>query len=160
GQVLSELAYHAFRAVEAGGDTHPAATYATRAGDWAMAMLAYEDATLQYRRALRMLDLRGAAGARPAELLILPCAALRRAGDVPQARDAFGRAAAVARQLPHPTDASRASLFARAVLGMGGEWLGMGRPDPDLLEEALGALAPGDSELRAQILSRLAVARY
>jgi len=161
GQVLSELAYHAFRAVEAGGDTDRAATYATRAGDWAMAMLAYEDATLQYRRALEMLDLRGADGARQAELLIHLGEALGKAGDVPQARDAFGRAAAVARQLPHPTDASRASLFARAVLGMGGEWwLGMGRPDPDLLEEALGALAPGDSELRAQILSRLAVARY
>jgi hypothetical protein len=59
------------------------------------------------------------------------------------------------------TDSTRASLFARAVLGTGGEWwLGMGRPDPELLEEALGALAPGDSELRAQILSRLAVARY
>jgi tetratricopeptide (TPR) repeat protein len=161
GHILSELAYHAFRAVEGGGDTDRAVTYATRAGDWAMAVLAYEDATLQYRRALEMLDLRGSDGPRQAELLIRLGEALGKAGDVPQARDAFGRAAAVARQLPHTTDPTRASLFARAVLGMGGEWwLGMGRPDPELLEEALGALTPGDSELRAQILSRLAVARY
>jgi len=161
GHVLSELAYHAFRAVEAGGDTDRAITYATRAGDLAMAVLAYEDATLQYRRALQMLDLRGTDGARQAELLTRLGEALGKAGDVPQAREAFRRAAAVARQLPDTTDSTRASLFARAVLGTGGEWwLGMGRPDPELLEEALGALAPGDSELRAQILSRLAVARY
>jgi tetratricopeptide (TPR) repeat protein len=161
GHILSELAYHAFRAVEAGGDTDRAVTYATRAGDWAMAVLAYEDAALQYRRALQTLDLRGTDGARQAELLTRLGDALGKAGDVPQARDAFGRAAAVARQLPDTTGSTRASLFARAVLGTGGEWwLGMGRPDPELLEEALGALAPGDSELRAQILSRLAVARY
>jgi tetratricopeptide (TPR) repeat protein len=161
GHVLSELAYHAFRAVEAGGDTDRAVTCATRAGDWAMAVLAYEDAALQYRRALQILELRGGDGTRQAELLIRLGEALGKAGDVTQARDVFGRAAAVARQLPHPTDPTRASLFARAVLGMGGEWwLGMGRPDPELLEEALGALTPGDSELRAQILSRLAVARY
>src|SRR5262245_6804212 len=160
GHVLAELAYHAFRAVEGVGDTDRAVTYATRAGDWAMAVLAYEDATLQYRRALEMLDLRGDDGTPQAELLIRLGEALGKAGDVTQARDVFGRAAAVARQLP-TTDPPRASLFARAVLGMGGEWwLGMGRPDPELLEEALGALTPGDSELRAQILSRLAVARY
>jgi tetratricopeptide (TPR) repeat protein len=54
-------------------------------------------------------------------------------------------------------------LLARAALGFGGRWYDAGRADEPLiavLEEALLALPPGDSHLRARLLARLADALH
>src|SRR5262249_29170069 len=57
-----------------------------------------------------------------------------------------------------------ASLFVRAVLGLGGEWwaeyVEFNPRFVELLEEALGLLDGSESALRAQVLSRLAIAIY
>jgi tetratricopeptide (TPR) repeat protein len=162
GRFLAEVAYHHLQALPAGGDLDRAVAYAIRAGDWAMDVFAYEDAVLHYRRAQDALDAGVPDDARRAELLLRLGHAAAKAGEVDLAQHAFERTLELARRLRGQSPA--ALLFARAVLGLGGEWW----MDPidlrprflELLEEALDRLDAGDSALRAQVLSRLVVRLY
>ncbi len=151
---LSELAHHFFRALPA-VDPDRVVEYARRAGDHAQAMLAHEEAARLYESALQALVLCQAPdSALECTLLLALGEALARAGDMPQAKDAFLRAAALARINGDAED------LAAAALGYGGRTV-WSRPAKDrlvvaLLEEALEALGDADTPLRARLLARLA----
>src|SRR4029077_4398578 len=91
------------------------------------------------------------------ELLLALGDALTKAGDAAKARATCRRAPALARKRQ-----SREQL-ARAALGFGGPWSEMGQIDEQhlgLLREALDAIEPGESGLRALLMSRLARELY
>jgi DNA-binding SARP family transcriptional activator len=151
GPQLAELAFHA----TAGGDFDKGLRYAWRAGDRALALLAYEESARLYETALEALD-----GVEPrdekrrCELLLSLGEAEARAGNTPAAKRAFLEAARVARRL------GLARELARGAVGYGGQivWARAGDDDRlvPLLEEGLAALAKEDVELRARLQARLA----
>ncbi|MCA1676158.1 MAG: hypothetical protein LC799_29610, partial [Actinobacteria bacterium] len=156
---LPSLAHHWFAAGPA-GDTAKATAYARQAGEKAVIELAYEEAADHFQRSLAMLE----PGNRKDEvlrcdLLLARGDALRRAGDI-GFRSTMLEAAGLSRRLG---DDER---FARAVLGSSRTpaWFGeIGRVDHalvDLHEDALAALEPGDSVLRANLQSQMAVELY
>ena len=151
---LAALAHHFVQAAPVGG-SGKAVAYARRAGDRALALLAFEEATGHYARALELLDLHGAAdGPDGGELLLALGEARMRAGLAPAARETFARAAAVARHQHAP------ERLARAALGYGGAGPEIGIVDAHLvglLEEALAALGDADSPLTVRVLGRLAM---
>jgi hypothetical protein len=150
GPRLDQLAYHALAArdFERGG------RYAWRAGDRALALLAYEAAARLYESALAALDEGGLDEAPRCELLLSLGEAELRAGNSPAAKRAFLTAASLARRLGTPRE------LARAAAGYGGRivWARAGADSQlvPLLEEALAALGEDDVELRARLLVRLA----
>lgn len=153
---LGQLAHHLLRAA-APETAARAAAYSARAGELALAQLAYEQAAAHFEHALAALD-RAAApyDTRRGELLLALGDARMRAGERDRGRAAFADAAAAARAL------GRADLLARAALGFGGVGVGVTIAEPDqavvrLLEEALAALAGQHDELRARLLARLAL---
>ena len=151
GANLAELAYHAV----AGGELAEAMTYARRAGDRALALLAYEEATRLYRTALDALELDSQSEpAVKCDLLLALGDTLSKGGDASEARETFMVAAYVARE------SGLSEHLARAALGYGGRfpWLraGTDRRLVPLLEEALRALGDEESELRVRLLARLA----
>jgi tetratricopeptide (TPR) repeat protein len=151
GQHLAELAHHAI----AGSDFKKGLSYARRAGDGALALLAHEEAARLYEMALDALDLTRPSDQRTrCELLLSLGEAQIRAGYSSPAKNAFREAAGIARDLGLP------HALARAAIGYGGRvvWARAGadvRLVP-LLQEGLGALANEDVELRATLLARLA----
>jgi len=159
----SDLAHHFVLAAAGGGDIGPAVEYSSRAAREAMSSLAYEEAVTHYQRALAVLDRgRGPASERRCRLLLALGDAQWRAGDVAGARSSFLDAADAARELPSP------ELLAEAVLGFGGGLLrawhatrgAFGDRPQRLLGEALEAVGPGDSALRARLLGLLAEELY
>ncbi|HXY93997.1 MAG TPA: AAA family ATPase [Acidimicrobiia bacterium] len=156
---LAELAYHFGQAVGLGAAA-PAVEYATRAGDRATELLAYEDAVRYYQMALDALDL--ADVAHRVELLCAMGGASWRTGDAEKARATFLTAAELARQL------GDVEHFAIAALGFGGSgfwpwWAEHGLVDDvlvTLLEEALDALPVRDSVLRVELLGSLSQQLY
>jgi hypothetical protein len=151
GPHLAELAYHSL----AGSELDKGVRYARRAGDRALALLAYEESARLYRMALDALDRpdRRDEKAR-CELLLSLGEAEAWAGNSPAAKGAFLDAARTARHLRLPRE------LARAAAGYGGPivWARAGddtRLVP-LLEEGLDALGEEDVELRARLLARLA----
>jgi len=152
---LSELAHHFFQAAPA-GDADKAVEYARRAGDRALAVLAYEEAVRLYGMALQALDLKGELDEEMrCELLLALGEAQMRTGDTPKAQEAFRRGALVARMSGTPEQ------MARAAIGFGGRFV-WGGDDADipelagLLKEALRALRKEDSVLGVKVLARLA----
>ncbi len=151
---LSELAHHFFRALPA-VDPNRVVEYARRAGDHAATVLAHEEAARLYESALQALVLRQVPDpALECALLLALGEALARAGEMPRAKDAFLRAAALARIGGNAED------LAAAALGYGGRTV-WSRPAKDrlvvaLLEEALEALGEAETPLRARLLARLA----
>lgn len=152
---LPELAHH-FREAARSGETARALEYTTRAGEHAAQVLAYEDAARHYEHALEVAD----GLPRRCDLLIALGEARARAGDTATARESFGKAATIAREL------ESADRLAAAALGFGAGLGGFGytgRADEaliNLLEEALAALPGGDSLARVRLTSRLAVELY
>ncbi|MBI3802016.1 MAG: AAA family ATPase [Deltaproteobacteria bacterium] len=152
---LADLAHHYFEGARGGEHVDKAIAYATRAGEHALATLAYEEAVIQYERALQLLDLKDADEAQRCELLLALGGAQRQASTIRQARDTFLRAAAIARarRLPHQ--------LARAALGFAGLWVTavgvVDTPAISLLEESLRALGEEKGALRARVLARLGV---
>ena len=151
GAHLAELALHA----AAGGEFAEATAYARRAGDRAVALLAYEEAARLYRTALDALESSPSVDASArCELLLALGEALGKAGDTAEAKATFITATDVAR------DARLAEHLARGALGYGGRFYfaraGSDRRLVPLLEEALAALGEGESVLRVQVLARLA----
>jgi DNA-binding SARP family transcriptional activator len=141
----ADLAHHFVAATRGGGDPAKAVRYAALAAEDATAALAYEDAVVQYERALEA----GAAidAAARARLQLALGDARWRAGDTVAARETFLEAVHDARDLEQP------ELLARAVLGFGGGFFrawhatrgAFGDRPALLLEEALAAVGP-DSE--------------
>ena len=151
----AEVAYHLVRAGSVAADR--AAEYARRAGDRALAALAFEDAVHWYEQAVTSLTARRAGDDEQA------CAALRlgaarlAAGDLDGGRAAFRHAAERARR------AGRPDLLADAALGLGGGPAGfeVGLVDGEqisLLEEARSGLPDGQGALIALVTARLSIA--
>jgi DNA-binding SARP family transcriptional activator len=151
---LSELAHHFFRALPA-VEPEKAVEYARRAGDRAEMLLAHEEAARLYETALQANGLRADPDRAVERALLLALGdALARAGEMPRAKDAFLRGAALARA------SSSADDLAAAALGYGGRTV-WSRASGDrlivaLLQEALTALGDSDTPLRARVLARLA----
>ena len=154
GPHLAELAHH-FVVAAPGGQAMAdrAVRVATAAGRRALELLAWEEAAGLFERALAALEL----AERPdqqqrCQLLLALGEARMAAGDVAAARSAYQQTAELAKRIDAP------EALARAALGLGLVVTG-GTVDPvelGLLEEALVALGPTDSRLRAQVLARLA----
>jgi class 3 adenylate cyclase len=149
---LGVLAYHYG---SGGGDLAKAVEYARRAGEQALSRLAHEEAAGYFERALAIAT---TPDLTRCDLLFGLAEALRRAGDVTGARDAFIDAAAVARQLG---DAER--LARAAIANYRGHVFaspGWHEPAIDLLEEALTVLPDTDGPLRARVLAALGLEVY
>jgi hypothetical protein len=153
---LAEVAHHFFQASAEGGE-EKAIDYAERAGREALRSLAYEEAALQFERALHLTELAATADpARSCELLLSLGEAKNRAGMGEESAQAFRRAAALARR------ARSSALLARAATGLssiGSAWAEYGRSDDALvrvLQEALADLGEGEGMLRARVMARLA----
>jgi hypothetical protein len=154
-EAVAEIAHHRLAALPL-GDAGAAAESARRAAARAMARLAFEDAAALLEKTREALEaLAAPPDARLAcELTLLAGLARMRAGDVDRGRAACLAAAVEARRL------GAGDLLTRAALGYGAEVM-VAVTDPKLvglLEEALEALPPGPSGLRAQCLARLAAA--
>src|SRR4051812_35300514 len=156
GAGLLELAHHFIEAAPA-GDERRALDYAERAGHEALRALAYEQAADLFDAALRTLDLTGEPDEkRRGELVLARGQAQMHAGE-DAARACLLEAFELGRTL------GDGDLLGRAALSLGGFGLSPGIVDDKLvavLEEALAAVDPADSALRARLLVRLAVAIY
>jgi DNA-binding SARP family transcriptional activator/tetratricopeptide (TPR) repeat protein len=142
----AELAYHAI----AGNDFAKGRESARRAGDRALALLAYEEAARLYDVALTAtLD-----DSERCELLLARGEAEVRAGRAQAAKQTFVTAADIARRFGF------AHALGRAAAGYGGliVWARAGDDAAlvPLLEEALDRLDAADVELRVRLLARLA----
>ena len=152
------LAHH-FAAAGALGPAGKDLDYTVRAGNVALAQLAYERAAGFYQRGLGLgLDEASQAGRR-CEVLMALAEAWRKAGQVGAARETYLEAIRLARALDDP------EALATCALGLGGGGRGVSAWIADevrvsLLEEALAALGPGRAELRAKVESELAKALY
>ena len=151
---LSELAHHSFRAVPA-VDAEVAVAHARRAAAHASEVLAHEEAARLYETALHALASRATPDPDVELALTLGLGeSLARAGEMPAARDAFLRAAVLARS------GGNAEALAAAALGYGGRivWTRAAgdRLVVSLLEEALAALGNERTPARARVLARLA----
>jgi DNA-binding SARP family transcriptional activator len=149
---LTELAHH-FALAAPGGDAAKAIDYARQAGDHASQLLAHEEAARLYELALSSLAMDTAEETLECRLHLALGDALARGGDLARAKDAFLRAASIARSL------GDAEALAAAALGYGGRivWARAGTDHlvVHLLEEALDSLGDAVSPLRARLLARL-----
>jgi AAA ATPase domain len=151
----AEVAYHLARAGTAAAG--PAAEYARRAGDRALAALAFEDAVHWYERAASSLATLRAGDDEQARAALQLGTARLAAGDLDGGRAGFRQAAERARR------AGRPDLLARAALGLGGGPAGfeVGLLDGEqisLLEEARSVLPDGQGTLIALVTARLSIA--
>ena len=143
---LAELAHHYLLATGPGRDASRAIDYSARAGERAMAQTAYDEAAAHFRRALDTLVSTGRNDpARRCDLLLTLGAARTRSGDMAAGRSTYLEAAALARQLGLGDRLASAAIGYAGVTG----YHFSGRRDETLvalLEEALAALPPGDSD--------------
>jgi DNA-binding winged helix-turn-helix (wHTH) protein len=149
---LGALAFHYTRAVAAGGAAK-AVEYATRAGDWAAAALAHDQAVTYYRQALDVLGNGVQDPGRRLELLLKLGEAERDAGDA-TFRETLLAAGAQARAL-----GETGALVHAALANTRGFRSSLGRVDTDrvaLLQGALETVGPHDSAERARLLANLA----
>ena len=165
---LAEIAHHLVQAAPL-GLSERAVEYSVRAGDRAGSVLAYEDAARLYARALQLLGTTDQPPERQAELLLKLGHVQARAGDEEGARRSFEQAAAIGRRAGATETLARAALGyvagpAPARIGFGGLLLTTrfeaGATGLALLQQALEALPPADSPLRARVLARLATELY
>jgi tetratricopeptide (TPR) repeat protein len=149
---LAELAHHF---AQAGPSSREKAIgYAIRAGDRALASLAYEEAANQYERALATLDAgRTGHGIQRCEIMLKLGNAQRLGGESERARATFDAALEAAESVGSPVH------VAEAVLGLAGRYWTAGAADELLvaqLERALRGLGDEGSPLRTRVLARLA----
>src|SRR5262249_22643310 len=115
---------------------------------------AYDVAVDHFERALAFDDARPGTVEQRCETLLALGDAWLRAGHPRRSRGAFQRAAELARGMGRP------ELLSRAALGHAGPPV-MPTPDPatvDLLEQALAAIPPAETSLRASLLGALGAA--
>ncbi|MGH8907008.1 MAG: hypothetical protein ACRD0K_10930 [Egibacteraceae bacterium] len=147
---LAELASHFVQAADAA----KALAYLTRAGQRALALLAYEEAARLFALALGQHP----DEARRCGLLLALADAQMRAGDMASAQETLLGAAGGARALGDPRRLARAALGVTEIFfGFALPLPGAVEPVVGLLEEALALLAAGDSPLCAQVLGHLAM---
>jgi class 3 adenylate cyclase len=148
--LIARIAYHRLRALPS-GDMATAIEFARKAAKQAASSLAYEDAARWYEEILRAVE----SQQRPriderCELQHGLAESLHRAGLFRQSRQNFEALVALART------SQKGEWLARAVLGIGLLPLTPGTADRTLntlLEEALTAIGPSDSALRARLLA-------
>jgi len=163
---LGPIAYH-YALGSADGAAERAVHFGRLAGEQANARMAYEDAVVHYDRALRAMPMvADAADPKLAcELLLAQAEASWGTLEPPElVQQRFVAAAEAARAAGEPR------LFARGALGRSGHRAGPGdfrdilvvdHVDIALLSEAQTALGDAETELRALVLARLALAvRY
>jgi DNA-binding winged helix-turn-helix (wHTH) protein len=146
---LYDIAHHFFLAAS-GGCRRKAIDYSQRAAMQAYAMMAYETAAGLYERALQLAALEPIEHALWHELLCGAGKAWSQAGELERASARFDRAASLARS---EGDAER---FAWAVVLCASARRGTmlyDRARQEQLREALALLPPGDSEIKALVLS-------
>jgi hypothetical protein len=146
----AELAAHWHRADGADAGRQ-AAECAVRAGDAAIAMMAYEDAERFYRTALSL----GTVDAIAAGLGL--GRALMVTGRLDEGRARLRSVAAAAMRAGRPTEMAHAALALGGGLG-GFEVDISDQSQADVLEDVLAALPGEDSALRAAVLARLSLA--
>jgi hypothetical protein len=156
---VAELAHHFFVAATA-GELAKAIDYSVRAGERALSLVAYEEASDHFERALQAFGLQDRADVpRRCDLLLALGTAQSRAGNARNARETFLRAAGLARRLDAPERLARAALGYGA--GMGGFEFGLVDDTLiGLLQEAREALGDEDSSLKARVLGRAATELY
>jgi DNA-binding winged helix-turn-helix (wHTH) protein/tetratricopeptide (TPR) repeat protein len=145
---LYELAHHFYMAAPDGGRLK-AFDYAHQAANQAYEMMAFETAAGLYDRALQLAEHEAIDGALLHELLCSAGNAWSRSGEIERACARFERAAGLARG----TDPER---FAWAVVRAASARRGTLLHEPvyqQQLREALAQLPPGDSEIKALVLS-------
>ena len=156
---VAELAHHFFVAATT-GELEKAIEYSVRAGERALGLVAYEEASAHFERALQAYALQERADVpRRCELLLVLGIAQSRSGESTAARATFLRAADLARRIGWAEGLARAALGYGA--GMGG--FEFGRVDEGLvalLGEAREALGDQDGPLHARVLGRLATELY
>lgn len=148
----ADLSYHWLQ-VAALGDTNRAEHWTLQAADEAMKNLAFEAAVPLYATVLDLAERRGAGPAEHAAILVALGHAQWRSGELQTCVSSTGRAAALAEE------AGRPDLLAQAALvmhGVGDERI-IGSVIA-LCRRALELLDPGDEELEAALLGRLAMA--
>jgi len=149
------LAHHYFHAAVASESAARKAVASARtAARRALEVCAYEEGAALLLRVLQLLELRTPEDeSLRCELLLELGDAEARAGRRQLAREAFERAAELARR------AARPDLLVRSAVGFG-QRSEFGAPPDErlgaLLEEALDATPEGDAAMRARLLSRLA----
>lgn len=152
---LGELAHHFFEAAR-GGDVRKAIDYCRRAAEHDTSQLAYEQAAQRLARALQLLAIEeGASPQERCELLLTLGDAYWRSSSFRKARRTFREAAELARA-HGPADA-----LARSAIGYAGGAFDITiRNDflTELIADALEALPPEETKLRARLLARLAQA--
>ena len=151
---LDELAHH-FAEAAALGESDKAVDYGRRAARRALERLAYEEAAIDYERAIASLDpARREDRTARTELLIELGRALWMAGERGRCRERLAEAVELARAVQRPDLLAEAAITSGGVRG----WIEAGVVDELLvqrLEEALIELPPGDSRLRAMVTVRL-----
>ncbi len=156
-EYLPELSHH-YSIAAADGDGAKAVTYAHKAGQRSLDLLANHEAVSYFRQAL---DLVGTAGldhgaleARRCDLMISLGEAERRSGEGDY-RQTLLDGAAIARRLGDPVQLAQAALANNR-----GFFSTTGQVDQErvrVLQEAIDAYEPGDSAVRARLLAHLAV---
>ena len=151
GTHAAALAHHFFEAAK-GGDGVKATEYCILTAGAAMTTLAFEEAAIQYGRALEAMSITADVDERLRfDLLMSLVEASMRIGNFSQARESGRRALRSARALGSP------ELLARAALGFSGEReLGHDDGRARVLEEARTALTATDSPLLSRVLLALA----
>ena len=154
---LVEIAHHFYHGVDHGNAVQTL-KICVAAGALASQTLAYEEAVVQYGRAIELASLyRGDDEALRCDLYLVLGAELARAGDRAASQAAFATASKLARNLD---DGVR---FARAALGAFPGFFAVEAGSPDafaiaLLREALERTGDDNPQLRALLLARLAMA--
>lgn len=147
----AEIAHHLVESLPM-GEAAEAVAWSRRAGDRAAALLAWEEASAWYGRALDAAGGVALPAAERAALLTDRATAQVRGYDMDGARESITAAAAVARE------SGDGEALARAVLVMEGTsdflWDPVGR---SLAQEAVEALPDADSGLRARLLAQVVV---
>jgi class 3 adenylate cyclase/tetratricopeptide (TPR) repeat protein len=156
---LDELAYHFAEAAALGG-TAKAIDYGRRAAARAIGRLAYEEAAVDYERALGTLDPASRDDREHRAELLVDLGRVRwMFGDRDAARERLAEARTFALEI------GRSDLLAEAALTSGGvrAWTEAGVVDEhliELLEEARAALPPNEVRLRSMVTARLAAELY
>lgn len=156
---LPALAHHYTRAAAPATETTKAVTYATQAGDHALAQLANEDASRYYTQALELLDVIAGPPDKPRrlDLTIALGEAQRRAGD-PAHRETLLEAGRLAREIGDAEGCARAALANQR--GLFSRFGSVDLERVAALEDALEVLGPSETPVRARLLASLAGELY
>ncbi|MEA2218919.1 MAG: hypothetical protein QOJ35_1545, partial [Solirubrobacteraceae bacterium] len=155
GDRSAELAHH-FALSGSAADVDKAIDHGARAGDAAIAQLAYEQAAARYRRAAGLIDGAGLRGrdAQRCDLVIAQGEAERQAGD-PSFRATLLEGARLATALGDAERLARAALANNRGFFSGAT--AVDRERVAVLDAALAAHGEHDSAVRARLLAQVAV---